>query len=73
MDLMEHGKAFLREMDLKDAARLKLCLFSVGVLAGLGISDRRKKGVGRLAKLVFFTTYLPLMAKFLRTGVPEED
>lgn len=57
---------FVRESDWKDLAVLKFCLLSLGVLAGMQIAERCKKGVRIAASIVFTLTYIPLMVKYLR-------
>lgn len=57
---------FLRESDWRDLALVKLCLFSMGLLAGLQVTERRRKRVRIAASAVFLLIYIPLMAKFLR-------
>ena len=57
---------FIRESNWKDLAVLKFCLLSLGLLAGTQIAERRKKGVGITASVVFVLTYTLLMVKYLR-------
>ena len=57
---------FVRESDWKDLAVLKFCLLSLGLLAGMQIAERCKKGVRIAASIVFTLTYIPLMVKYLR-------
>lgn len=56
---------FVRESDWKDLAVLKFCLLSLGLLAGMQIAERCKKGVRIAASIVFTLTYIPLMVKYL--------
>lgn len=56
----------------RDVALVKLCLCAMGVLIGLCIPRRRKKGVAAAASAVFAMTYAPLMAKFLRL-MPDKE
>ena len=65
---------FVRKSDWKDLAVLKFCLLSLGLLAGMQIAERCKKGVGIAASVVFTLTYIPLMVKYLKilTGKSEE-
>ena len=58
---------FVRESDWKDLAVLKFCLLSLGLLAGMQIAERCKKGVRIAASIVFTLTYIPLMVKYLRS------
>ena len=57
---------FVRESDWKDLAVLKFCLLSLGLLAGMQIAERCKKGVRITASIVFILTYIPLMVKYLQ-------
>ncbi|MCI9577639.1 MAG: permease of phosphate ABC transporter [Oscillibacter sp.] len=57
---------FLRESGWRDLALVKFCLFSMGLLAGLQVTERCRKRVRIAASAVFLLTYVPLMAKFLR-------
>ena len=57
---------FVRESDWKDLAVLKFCLLSLGLLAGMQIAERCKKGVRIAASVVFALTYIPLMVKYLK-------
>ena len=57
---------FVRESNWKDLAVLKFCLLSLGLLAGMQIAERCKKGVRIAASIVFTLTYIPLMVKYLR-------
>ena len=52
---------FVRESNWKDLAVLKFCLLSLGLLAGMQIAERCKKGVRTAASVVFTLTYIPLM------------
>ena len=63
--LFRSAVLYLSECTWKDLAAIKFCLFSLGLLAGLGVSARRKKPAAILAVLVFLATYIPLMGKFL--------
>ena len=65
---------FVRQSGWKDLAVLKFCLLSLGLLAGMQIAERCKKGVRIAASVVFTLTYIPLMVKYLKilTGKSEE-
>lgn len=64
--LFASADAFLRESDWRDLALVKFCLFSIGLLAGLQVTERRRQSVRIAALAVFLLTYIPLMTKFLR-------
>ena len=57
---------FVRQSGWKDLAVLKFCLLSLGLLAGMQIAERCKKGVRIAASIVFTLTYIPLMVKYLK-------
>lgn len=57
---------FIKESDWKDIAVLKFCLLSLGLLAGMQVTEKCKKGVRIAASVVFVITYIPLMTKYLR-------
>ncbi len=63
--LFASADEFVRQSDWKDLAVLKFCLLSLGVLAGMGIAEKCKKGVRIAASVVFTLTYIPLMVKYL--------
>ena len=63
--LFQSAELFLADSTWKDMALVKFCLFSLGLLAGLGVSARKKRPAAIVAVLVFLATYIPLMAKFL--------
>lgn len=65
---------FIRHSDWRDIAVLKFCLLSLGLLAGMQIAERCKKGVRIIASVVFVFTYIPLMVKYLEilTGTGEK-
>lgn len=57
---------FIKESDWKDITVLKFCLLSLGLLAGMQVTEKSKKGVRIAASVVFILTYIPLMVKYLR-------
>ena len=56
---------FVRESDWKDLAVLKICLLSLGLLAGMRVTEQCRRGVKIAAAAAFVLTYIPLMAKYL--------
>lgn len=67
------GNRYLKKMDLTDVALLKICLTALGVLIGLGGSKRHKKSMSLLAGFAFMGTWIPLMAKFFRAILAQEE
>ncbi len=64
--LFASADEFVQKSDWKDLAILKFCLLSLGLLAGMQIAEKCKKGVRIAASVVFVLTYIPLMTKYLR-------
>lgn len=63
--VFDSANEYLRQSDWKDLAVLKLCLLSIGLLAGMEVPERARKGT-RIATCVLFTlTYIPAMGKYL--------
>ena len=64
---------FVRQSGWKDLAVLKFCLLSLGLLAGMQIAERCKKGVRIAASVVFTLTYIPLMVKYLKILIGKSE
>ena len=62
--LFGYADRYLEKSDWKDLAMIKFCLFSMGVLAGMRIPEKKRITAGWIAAAVFAATYIPLMAKF---------
>ncbi len=62
--LFGYADRYLEKSDWKDLAMIKFCLFSMGVLAGMCIPEKKQKTAAWIAAAVFAATYIPLMAKF---------
>ncbi len=62
--LFGYADRYLEKSDWKDLAMIKFCLFSMGVLAGMCIPEKKQKMAAWIAAAVFAATYIPLMAKF---------
>lgn len=67
--LLELGNLFAGESDWKDFALTKICLFSIGLAAGMSVPEERRKPAYWVAALLFVATYIPLMAKLIRIAV----
>lgn len=57
---------YLQKSSWKDLALIKICLFAIGIMAGIRIPEKNKRAVGWVAYFAFLATYIPLMSKFLR-------
>ena len=73
MKLLERANAYCRQMDWKDMALLKVCLFALGMVAGMEIPRERRRAALLGASLAFVATWVPQMAKFLREWTREEE
>ncbi len=64
--LFASADEYLQNSDWKDIAVLKLCLLSLGLLAGMQLPEKHRKIARVAAVVIFVATYIPLMTKFLR-------
>ncbi len=60
---VKFAEEFIQQCDLKTFALMKLCLVSFGVLCGLKLYGEGRKAGRVWAGLVFWASYLPLMAR----------
>ena len=72
MKLLTSTKKCADEFSLLDFGLLKLCVGSVGIIAGLFVPKRGKKAVAAASAAVFGLTIVPLMVKFIRVIIREE-
>lgn len=70
-ELLNYANTYIRKMNVSDVAMLKVCLCSLGLLAGLAIPKNHKKKAVGIASTAFAFTYAPLMTKFLVTVLEE--
>lgn len=68
MKLFTYADRYLKQSSWKDLALVKFCLCAVGVLIGLAV-PRSRRQIAFGALVVFATTYIPLMYKFLHVVV----
>ena len=64
--LFSYANEYVRRSDWKDLSMLKLCLFSMGAIAGCLVPEKRKKPLMIGCAALFTATYIPQMAKFFR-------
>ena len=64
--LLEFGNRYAKQSTWKDFALTKLCLFSMGLVAGIFVSKEHKKLAIGATACVFTATYIPLMTRFVR-------
>lgn len=70
--VFEYANEYVRRCNWKDMALLKVCLCAVGVMIGLSIPENKKKCPFAAAGIIFAVSYIPLMAKFIKTMMQEE-
>ena len=63
--LFASADRYPRASDWKDIALIKLCLFAIGLLAGMQVRESDKKEVRVGAAVLFAVTYIPLMSKYI--------
>lgn len=68
-----YADKYVEQSSWKDFALVKLCLFAIGIMAGIRIPDKNKRAAGWIAYFVLLATYLPLMSKFLRIVTEKDD
>ena len=68
-----YADKYIEKSGWKDLTMIKFCLFSMGVLAGMRISEKNRKQAGWIAVAVFVATYIPLMAKFCSVIAEKEE
>lgn len=71
--LCQFAKSYVQNMEISDIAAFKLCLFSLGTLAGLALPKKMKQMACLIASLTFLFTYIPLMVKLVQPLVSRED
>ena len=63
--LFSAADAYIAKMNWKDLALVKLCLCAAGVMLGLAAPKKLRKWAALGAVVIFVTTYIPIMLKFL--------
>ena len=62
-ELLELGNRYAAKSSWKDFAFVKFCLCAIGVMIGVNIPKKNKRGAMTAAGVVFAATYVPLMKK----------
>ena len=70
--LFASADRYLRASDWKDIALIKLCLFAIGLLAGMQVRESDKKAVRAGAAALFAVTYIPLMSKYIGVQLTDD-
>ena len=64
-NLLALANAYIGSRDWKMLALVKFCLCSMGMLLGLAVPKKGRKWAALGAAVLFVTTYIPLILKFL--------
>lgn len=71
--LFDYADRYLQKSDWKDLAVIKFCLFSMGMLAGTYIPQKKKDFARIIALIVFAGTYIPLMVKLCKISADKNE
>ena len=71
--LFENANQYMKESDWRDLALLKFCLCAVGVMIGIAVPKEKRKVPLIMAALVFVATYIPLMTKFIKIVMRNQE
>ena len=71
--LLDSANRYLRECTWQDLALVKLCLFSLRLLAGTSICSKGRRPVRLMALGTFLLTYVPLMIRFFHIASSKEE
>ncbi|MFA7636360.1 MAG: hypothetical protein WCX81_01210 [Monoglobales bacterium] len=66
--IFELADKYVKESNWTTMAMLKFCMLSIGVFAGVFIPDDYRKITLIVCVIVFVLTYIPLMAKLIKTA-----
>lgn len=61
----DSANAYIQQCKWTDMALLKFCLCAMGIMIGLRVPKSGKKPVFIAAAIIFLTTYIPLMVKYI--------
>lgn len=67
--LLSIANRYVETSDWKTITILKFCLLSFGLIVGMQVREEHKKPVTKCALTVFLATYIPLMAKLVKTCI----
>ena len=67
--LLSIANRYVETSDWKTITILKFCLLSFGLIVGMQVREEYKKPVTKCALTVFLATYIPLMAKLVKTCI----
>lgn len=71
--IFECANVYVKRCNWKDMALLKICLCAVGIMIGLSIPEKKKKCSSVAAGVIFIVSYIPLMTKFVKIVIEENN
>lgn len=71
--LLSYADQYLQKSDWTDLGMIKCCLFSIGILAGTYIPEKKKEYARITSLIVFVVTYVIVMAKFFDVITERQD
>lgn len=71
--LLELGDRYIKNCNWKDFSLLKVCLFSMGLIAGTQVPKKHKKTIIKISAVLFVVTYIPLVAKLLFIAMEKDQ
>ena len=71
--IFEVADRYIKSSDWKLFSVLKFCLISLGIMLGMFVRPQNKRKVYGLAGITFLLTYIPLMARFFKLYMDEEN
>ena len=71
--IFEVADRYIKSSDWKLFSVLKFCLISLGIMIGMLVRPQNKRKVYGLTGITFLLTYIPLMARFFKMYMDEEN
>lgn len=72
INIIKDSERYIRKMNVVDFGLLKVCLFSLGLLAGTAVPNKHKKKTAMVAGAIYAMTYAPLMTKYFMVMLKNE-
>lgn len=69
--LISYADRYMEKANWKDIALLKTSLCSLGIVIGASASEKTKKPLKDIAKVLFVITYIPIMIKAISVFLSE--
>lgn len=63
--LIEYANQYIKRMNVMDIGLLKICVFSLGIIAGITLPNKYKEKILITISFIFVSIYVLVMGKFL--------